>query len=199
MLERRTTNLQTSGGAPEVYEGALDQAAYQAFKAALPTWRDMLIAMMLRATGLRVLELLRLERRHYDVDGPEYAVVIQRSKRRQRRVKDPQFERVFLPPPLGVEMRHYILGRHLAPEDRVFKIGDRWLRRLFWRAGVDAIGRPVHPHEMRHLFLQTLVSGGVPIEAAAKLMGHDDVRTTREWYYDLTREQRRQIGERIPI
>ena len=183
----------------EVFDGALDQAAYQAFKAALPTWRDMLIAMMLRATGLRVMELLRLERRHYEVEGPEYAVVVERSKKRQRRAKDARYERVYLPPQLGVEIRHYILGQHLAANARVFQIGDRWLRRVFETAGEKALGRSVHPHEMRHLFLQTLVSGGVPIEAAAKLMGHDDVRTTREWYYDLTRDQRRQIGERIPI
>jgi len=181
-----------------VYDGALDQAQYERFKAALPTWRDMLMAMMLRGTGLRVMELLRLERRHYEVEGPEYAVVVKRSKKRQQRVKAPAYERIYLPPQLGVEMRHYILGQHLAADNRVFQVGDRWLRRVFWKAGDKALGRPVHPHEMRHLFLQTLVSGGVPIEAAAKLMGHDDVRTTREWYYDLTRDQRRQIGERIP-
>jgi len=54
-----------------IVQGPLDQQQYDAFKACLPTWRDVLIAKTLRSTGLRVMELLRLEGRHYDLSGPD--------------------------------------------------------------------------------------------------------------------------------
>lgn len=173
----------------------LDQRQFENFKIHLPTWRDVLIAKMLRATGLRVMELLRLQVRHYDVKGPEFSIMVRRTKKRK---KDTGWERVFLPPNLGVELRDYIAGNGLASDKRVFSITDRQVRYVFAAAGEKGIGRPVHPHEMRHLYVKTLIDGGVPVLSAAKLVGHDDSRTTEKWYYDLTADQRRTIQERMP-
>ena len=53
-----------------VAHDALTQGEYEAFKAALPSWRDRLIAMVLRNTGLRINELLALEVRHCNLAGP---------------------------------------------------------------------------------------------------------------------------------
>ena len=50
-------------------------------------------------------------------------------------------------------------------------------------------GRPVHPHELRHLYVKTLIDGVIPVVVASKLVGHSDSRTTERWYYDLTAEQ----------
>ena len=44
-------------GAP-VVQDVLTQAEYESFRDALPTWRDRLIAMLLRNTGLRINEVL---------------------------------------------------------------------------------------------------------------------------------------------
>ncbi len=53
-------------------------------------------------------------------------------------------------------------------------------------------------HELRHLYVKTLIDGGVPVLAASKLVGHSDTKTTERWYYDLTAEQRRGIQEKMP-
>lgn len=151
---------------------------------------------MLRSTGLRVMELLRLEARHYDVSGPEFSILVRRSKRRTKRGGD--YERVYLPPGLGVEVRDYINGNQIGSESRVFSITDRQVRYVFASAGEKSISRPVHPHELRHLYVKTLIDGGVPVLAASKLVGHSDTSTTERWYYDLTAEQRRMIQERMP-
>ena len=180
----------------EIAQDPLDQREYEAFKACLPTWRDVLIAKVLRSSGLRVMELLRLERRHYDVPGPDFSILVRRSKRRAKpRV---EYERVYLPPGLGVELRDYVTGNRIAPEDRVFPITDRQIRYVFSAAGNRGLGRPVHTHELRHLYVKTLIDGGVPVLAVSKLVGHSDTKTTEQWYYDLTAEQRRLIQERMP-
>lgn len=181
-----------------IAHGAMDDEEYFHFKSGLACWRDVLIAKLLKATGLRVMEFLRLEARHYSVTGPEFFILVKRSKKRAIKTKD-EYERIFLPPSLGVEIRDYIKGNNFGSSDRVFPITDRALRYAFEKAGLKTIGRAVTPHEMRHLYVKTLIDGGVPVIAAAKLVGHSDPKTTSEWYYDLTTEQRRAIGERMPV
>ncbi len=68
----------------EIAQDPLDQHHYEAFRACLPTWRDVLIAKTLRSTGFRVMELLRLEGRHYTLSGPDFSLLVRRSKRRAR-------------------------------------------------------------------------------------------------------------------
>ena len=52
MLNRHQTSMpQISDGA--IAESPLDQREYENFKACLPTWRDVLIAKLLRSSGLR--------------------------------------------------------------------------------------------------------------------------------------------------
>ena len=180
----------------EITQDPMDQQQYEAFKASLPTWRDVLIAKALRSTGLRVMELLRLEGHHYDLSGPHFLILVKRGKSRANHKGE--YERVYLPSGLGVELRNYLTGNRIAPEDRVFPITDRQVRYVFAAAGRRGIGRPVHPHELRHLYVKTLIDGGVPVLAASKLVGHSDTKTTEQWYYDLTAEQRRGIQEKMP-
>jgi len=179
----------------EIVQDPLDQHQYEAFRACLPTWRDVLIAKTLRSTGFRVMELLRLEGRHYTLSGPDFWLLVRRSK---RQAKHGEYERVYLPPGLGLELRDYVTGNRIAPDERVFRITDRQVRYVFAAAGKRGIGRPVHPHELRHLYVKTLIDGGVPVLVASKLVGHSDTKTTERWYYDLTTEQRRAIQERMP-
>ena len=68
----------------EITQDPLDQKQYETFKACLPTWRDVLIAKMLRSTGVRVMEGLRFEGRHYDLSGPDFWILVRRSKRRAK-------------------------------------------------------------------------------------------------------------------
>jgi len=89
----------------ETAQDPLDQLEYEAFKACLPTWRDVLIAKALRSTGVRVMEGLHLQGRHCDLSGPDFWILVRRSKRRAKHKGG--YERVYLPPGLGVELRDY--------------------------------------------------------------------------------------------
>ena len=65
-----------------VAQDVLTQGEYESCKAALPSWRDRLIAMLLRNTGIRVNEPLNLEVRYCVLDGPAFIIYTQRSKKR---------------------------------------------------------------------------------------------------------------------
>ncbi|MCH7737579.1 MAG: tyrosine-type recombinase/integrase [Chloroflexi bacterium] len=69
-------------GAP-VAQDVLTQAEYEAFRDALPNWRDRLIAMVLRNTGLRVNEVLSLLVKECALDSPTSIIYVQRSKKRR--------------------------------------------------------------------------------------------------------------------
>ena len=172
----------------------LSEFEYQSLKSSMPRWRDVLICKLLRNTGIRIAELLRLEPQHCYLDGPEFWILVVRGKRR----KQPAYEKVWVRPELGVEMRDYIRGNRIA-SGPVFDISARWVQKTFNKAGETSIGRPVHPHELRGLFTRYMIENGVPVEAAAKMLGHEDYRTTQKYYYELTADKRRLIGERMPV
>ena len=84
-----------------VSKDVLTQAEYQAIRDALPTWRDRLIAMVLRNTGLRVSEVLRLVVKECALEGPTSINYVQRAKKRQKTEYDP----IYINPGLGVQLR----------------------------------------------------------------------------------------------
>lgn len=174
----------------------LTQRDYEAIKNHLKTWRDLLILKFLRATGLRIAESLRVTAGDMREDGPLFYVFVRRGK---TRAKTPKFEKVYLPPQLGVELRDFVRGNGIISSQPIFAVSARQYRRIVTEAGLKAIGRRVHPHELRHLYAKTLIDGGLPAEAAAKMLGHADHRTTEKYYYDLTSDQRAEIQRRIPV
>ncbi len=182
--------------APVMQDG-LTQSEYEAFRDALPNWRDRLIAMVLRNTGLRINEVLGLTVRQCNLDGPASLIYVQRSK---KRTVDVPYEPVYLQPGLGVQLRDYIKGQGRTPTDRVFDIKIRGLRYIFADAGRRSIGRPVTPKEFRSFFVRTMVDVlGVPMAAASKMVGHADIKTTQKHYYELDADRRQAIGEGIPV
>ncbi len=188
-----------------ITKDVMTQAEYEAFRDALPIWRDRLIAMVLRNTGLRVNEVLNMEVRHCMLEGPDFIVYVQRSKKRTKT----EYEPIYINPGLGVQLRDYIKGQQMGLTDQIFgnvtgtkgigKISHRGLAFVFAKAGIASIGRPVQPKEFRSFFVQTMVDGGVPMAMASKMVGHEDVRTTQRHYYELSADKRRVIGEGIPV
>ncbi len=205
VLPLQTVNQSVPDLDAPVAQDVLTQAEYEAFRDALLNWRDRLITMVLRNTGLRINEILSLEVHHCVLDGPAYIIYVQRSKK--RRVAE--YEPIYINPGLGVQLRDYIKGQQMALTDRVFgnsgtgrgsiKITARGLRFVFGKAGIASIGRPVQPKEFRSFFVQTMVDGGVPMAMASKMVGHEDIRTTQAHYYALSADRRRIIGEGIPV
>jgi integrase len=184
-----------------VNQGGIDEADYQALKGHLRDYRYVLIAKLLRCTGVPISELLRLTPLHLEKSGPSYSLLIRRGKQSCKR--DPSFDQVFLPPELGLELDGFIKGNGIKPGQYIFK-GQKEGQHLCRRSVVHAfneaserLGVRITPHSLRHLYSTSLIDKGMPTGVVAKLLGHADERTVLAWYYGLTREKRRLIGESI--
>ena len=208
-LANRATPLPPALVGAEVAQDTLTQDEYEAFKAALPSWRDRLICMMLRNTGLRINELLSLPGAHCALGGPSYVIHVVRSKKRKGIETTTVYEPIYINPGLGVQLRDYIKGNNYTMTEPIFgggdnqrdarKITQRGLRFIFEKTGWESIGRPISPKAFRSFFVQTMVDGNVPMAMASKMVGHEDIRTTQAHYYVLSADRRRAIGEGIPV
>jgi len=160
--------------------------------------------MLLRNTGLRINELLKLTAAECSIEGPNYIAYIRRSKKKQT-----VYEALYLNPGLGVQLRDYIKGNNISLTEPILgggdnkrdarKITQRGLRFNFEKTGREAIGRPISPKAFRSFFVQTMVDGNVPMAMASKMVGHEDIRTIQAHYYALSADRRRIIGEGIPV
>lgn len=208
-LANRATPLPPVLVGAEVAQDTLTQDEYEAFKAALPSWRDRLICMMLRNTGLRINELLSLPGAHCALGGPSYVIHVVRSKKRKGIETTTVYEPIYINPGLGVQLRDYIKGNNYTMTEPIFgggdnqrdarKITQRGLRFIFEKTGRESIGRPISPKAFRSFFVQTMVDGNVLMAMASKMVGHEDIRTTQAHYYVLSADRRRAIGEGIPV
>ena len=208
-LANRATPLPPALVGAEVAQDTLTQDEYEAFKAALPSWRDRLICMMLRNTGLRINELLSLPGAHCALGGPSYVIHVVRSKKRKGIETTTVYEPIYINPGLGVQLRDYIKGNNYTMTEPIFgggdnqrdarKITQRGLRFIFEKTGRESIGRPISPKAFRSCFVQTMVDGNGPMAMVSKMVGHEDIRTTQTHYYVLSADRRRAIGEGIPV
>ena len=209
LISNRTAALPPALIGADVAQDTLTQNEYEAFKAALPSWRNRLICMLLRNTGLRINELLSLPGAHCALEGPIYVIHVVRSKKRKGNEITTVFEPIYLNPGLGVQLRDYIKGNNYTMTEPIFgggdnqrdarKITQRGLRFIFEKTGRESIGRPISPKAFRSFFVQTMVDGNVPMAMASKMVGHEDIRTTQAHYYVLSADRRRAIGEGIPV
>ncbi len=183
----------------EIAEDPLSQGDYEAIKQVLASWPwaypHLVFCKLLRGTGLRLAEALRLTPEHIQRSGPMVLLLVKRGKKRDKAA----WERLPVNPELGADLLAFIEGHGVAPGQRIFQTGPLAFERAFSRAGAEALGRRVTPHQLRHLYVLTLIEGGVPAEATAKMVGHADPRTTLNWYYDLTLEKRHAINLRVPV
>jgi integrase len=113
----------------------------------------------------------------------------------------------------GLQAHHVaVLGRPLRPSDRVFLTakGCPWPRpsvnlmrvfdRLLESAGldrVDAQGRKLDIHALRHSAATRFARAGVPLQKAQKILGHSDPALTAQIYSHLEAEDLREAIGRI--
>lgn len=143
--------------------------------------RDAAMVELLYATGLRVSELIALERHHINL---EVGYVLATGKGDKQRVV-----------PMGEQARQSLdsycqqarpalLKNRMARAVFVSRRGRGLTRQGFWkilraRAMRAGITKPISPHMLRHSFATHLLEHGADLRAVQMMLGHVDISTTQ--------------------
>lgn len=142
------------------------------------TTRDLAIIDMLASTGMRVSELVTLNRRDVDFINRECVVFGKGSKERP----------VYFDARTKIHLLNYLKERKdnnpalfvslLKPHNRLQISGvEIALRKL----GRSLNIQKVHPHKFRRTLATQAIDKGMPIEQVQKLLGHQKIDTTMEY------------------
>jgi integrase len=165
----------------------------------LPLWRALL------ETGARYGELVRVT--WADVDFERALLTLRATNTKSRRERSIPLLGVLVSELRALQPQHAaVLGRTLRPSDLVFRSPEgcawprhsvnvtRMLHRLLEAAEIDRLdaqGKRVDVHALRHSFASRLARNGVPITFAQRLLGHSTVEMTARVYTHLGDEQMR--------
>ncbi|MDO8463561.1 MAG: tyrosine-type recombinase/integrase [bacterium] len=162
--------------------------------------RDAAILEVLFSTGMRVGELVRVERDAINLKRGEFAV---HGKGGKVRI-------VFLSDTATGALKRYLDARR-DPSPFVFVRHDRAVRRtpeevrslsarsverlVAKYARAAGIVKHVHPHTLRHSFATDLLRGGAQLRDVQAMLGHSSITTT-QIYTHVTNRQLRAVHQR---
>ncbi len=164
--------------------------------------RDRAILEMLFSTGLRVSELVSLDRDQVDMDRREFAII---GKGRRTRV-------VFLSDRAASHLQSFLVSRtdtykplfiHLNRDDSHDIDGDsmrltsRTVQRIVEKyVKLAKLSIKITPHGLRHTFATDLLHNGAGLRDVQELLGHKNIATT-QIYTHVTRADLRKVHEKF--
>ena len=164
--------------------------------------RDRAIVELLFSSGLRVSELVNLNRDHVNTKRREFMV----------RGKGQKDRPIFIGEATAVRVEDYLRSRmdNLPPlflsysrNNTVSNGGDyrrltaRSIQRIITKyARLAGITKHVSPHTMRHSFATDLLMNGADIRSVQSMLGHSNISTTQV-YTHVTDEHLREVYEKF--
>lgn len=156
--------------------------------------RDRAMMQLLYATGLRVSELIQVQRTHLNA---EMGVLRTRGKGDKDRIV-PVGRQALAAIDEYVELdRPLLLKQKVSPYLFVTQRGGPMTRQAFWkllkRHGLQAgITKNLSPHVVRHSFATHLLERGADLRSVQMMLGHADISTT-QIYTHVLRERLRNV------
>ncbi len=170
--------------------------------APLTRLRDVAILVLLLGTGIRVSECVGLDLSHFDFKNNTFTVIRKGGKE----------NRIYF----GEEVRCALLdyleeGRPLlkpSKEETALFLSIQH-KRISVRAVQDLVkkygnmlgtNKSISPHKLRHTFGTNIYQEtGGDIYAAAELLGHSSIETTRKHYAKFSNERKKQLSNIIKL
>ncbi|QHJ84975.1 MAG: hypothetical protein [Bacteriophage sp.] len=146
--------------------------------------RDRALVEFLDATGLRVSEVVSLNREDIDFITKESIVVGKGNKERTFYINDVCAEYLKDYFQSRTDKNDALFVARKAPYRRLEKPGiEAAIRKIGNCAGVEK----AHPHRFRRTLATNMVRKGVPIQDVSTILGHADLRTT-QIYVDIDQD-----------
>lgn len=164
--------------------------------------RDRAIVELLFSSGLRVSELVDLNRDHINIKRREFMVRGKGQKDRPVFISAATAERIqeYLStrfdnlPPLFLS---YSRNHTASMSGDYRRLSPRSVQRLIARyARLAGITKHVSPHTMRHSFATDLLMNGADIRSVQSMLGHSNISTTQV-YTHVTDEHLREVHEKF--
>lgn len=164
--------------------------------------RDRAIVELLFSSGLRVSELVNLNRDHVNTKRREFMVRGKGQKDRPvfigeaaaERVNDYLGSRLDNLPPLFLS---YSRNNSVSNRGDYRRLTSRSIQRIISKyARLTGITKHVSPHTMRHSFATDLLMNGADIRSVQSMLGHSSISTTQV-YTHVTDEHLREVYEKF--
>lgn len=164
--------------------------------------RDRAIIELLFSSGLRVSELVNLNRDHVNTKRREFMVRGKGQKDRPvfigeaaaGRVKDYLAARLDNLPPLFLS---YSRNNTATTSGDYRRLSTRSIQRIINKyAKLAGITKHVSPHTMRHSFATDLLMNGADLRSVQVMLGHSNISTTQV-YTHVTDEHLREVYEKF--
>ena len=171
-----------------------------------PGMRDRAIVELLFSTGLRVSELVSLDRHQVNLESLEFSVMGKGRKVRVvfmtddaagaiRRYLDLRKDRF---KPLFIRYRGHAAGEqsgsgHAALDGEGWRLSARSVERLVAKyVRAAGLGIKATPHTLRHSFATDLLVNGADLRSVQEMLGHANLATT-QIYTHVTNPQLRSV------
>lgn len=164
--------------------------------------RDRAIVELLFSSGLRVSELIGLNRDHVNTSRREFMIrgkgqkdrPVFISKRTAEHVKDYLDTRIDNLPPL---LLSYSRNSTVTRTGDYRRLTARSVQRLVQKyAKLAGITKHVSPHTMRHSFATDLLMNGADLRSVQSMLGHSNISTTQV-YTHVTDQHLKEVYEKF--
>ena len=175
----------------KVVKDTYTDEALELMRDSCTTTRDLAIIDLLASSGMRVGEMVMLNREDIDFNERECVVIGKGNKERlvyfdartKIHLQNYLNERTDANPALFVSLK--------APHDRLMIGGvEARLRELGKRLSLPK----VHPHKFRRTLATSAIDKGKPIEQVQQLLGHQNIDTTM--HYAMVKQQNVKLAHR---
>jgi len=179
----------------------LDRLLEAANGSDIKSLRDRAILELLFSAGLRVSELININRDQLNISRQEFSVTGKGDKTRIVFISDTAKEalekylnkRMDIDPALFVRFSK----KRKTENEQTKRLTPRSIQRIVkFYAAKAGIVKDVHPHTLRHSFATDLLSNGADIRSVQTMLGHSSITTT-QIYTHITNKQLKEIHKQF--
>jgi site-specific recombinase XerD len=166
----------------------------------IKTLRDRAILELLFSAGLRVSELVQINRDQLNLQRQEFSVrgkgdkirIVFISDTAKKALERYLEKRIDIDPALFVR---FSKNKNFREETK--RLTSRSIQRIVkFYAAKAGIVKDVHPHTLRHSFATNLLSNGADIRSVQTMLGHSSITTTQV-YTHITNKQLKEIHKQL--
>ncbi|RNL43203.1 site-specific tyrosine recombinase/integron integrase [Paraeggerthella hongkongensis] len=164
--------------APSVVKETISDEDLESLRDACPTSRDLAIVDLLTSTGMRVGELVGLNKSDINLNERECIVFGKGAKERK----------VYFDARTKIHLSQYLNNRADSTEALFVSLNKRATRITIGtvesrlrQLGRQTCGKRIHPHKFRRTLATAAIDKGMPIEQVQKLLGHVRIDTTMQY------------------